>query len=144
MSFSYIHTTILLIDDNDDDRTFYADQLKLFSPDCVVLEAKSGQAGLDLYRSHRIDCIVTEFNLPDMHAMELLLHINPLDGLTRIALLFLARHASRGMAGLMKQYGAEAYFIKRLTSGESLADAIDYAVFRVGPRGKDQLQYSSF
>ena len=39
------NTTILLIDADDSDRTYYANQLKLSSPEAIILEAKDGQAG---------------------------------------------------------------------------------------------------
>jgi CheY-like chemotaxis protein len=57
-------TTILLVDSFDKDRTYYTDRLKNSLPDCAILEAKDGQTALDLYHSRRVDCIVTELQLP--------------------------------------------------------------------------------
>jgi hypothetical protein len=51
-------TTILLIRRECKDRTYYADRLKASIPDCDVLEIKSGQSGLELYKSRRVDCLV--------------------------------------------------------------------------------------
>jgi len=45
-------TTILLIDNNDKDRTYYADRIRIGLPDCHVLESKDGSSGLELYKSH--------------------------------------------------------------------------------------------
>src|SRR4029079_11896110 len=58
-------TTILLIDGNDHEHTYYADRLKCFIPDCVVLEAKDEKSALKVYKSRRVDCIVHEIFLPD-------------------------------------------------------------------------------
>src|SRR5262249_51464477 len=37
---------------------------------CTVLRGKDGQSGLDLHRSQKIDCIMTELYLPDMSGYE--------------------------------------------------------------------------
>jgi hypothetical protein len=48
-------TTILLIDDHDEIRTYYAHRLAVSIPDRMVLEAKDGRSGLALYYSKTID-----------------------------------------------------------------------------------------
>ena len=58
-------TTILLIDGNDHEHTYYADRLKCAISDCVVLEAKDGKSALKVYKSRRVDCILHEILLPD-------------------------------------------------------------------------------
>ena len=50
-------TTILIIDGNQTDREYYARRLRMFSPDYLIIEAKDGATGLDVYRSRRIDCV---------------------------------------------------------------------------------------
>ena len=64
-------TTILPIDHDDKDRTYYADRLKISIPNCIVLEAKDIRSGLEIYRSRRVDCIVTEIHPPDGSGFEL-------------------------------------------------------------------------
>jgi DNA-binding NarL/FixJ family response regulator len=126
-------TTILLIDDNENDRTYYATQLQHCSPDCVVLEAKNGQAGLDLCKSQKIDCIVAEYNLPDMNPLQLLFEVNPIEDVPAIALVILARYAVPAIANLVMRYGVNAFLIKRLTSGEDLTNVIQRAMAKVKP-----------
>ena len=134
MPFANSKATILLIDDNENDRTYYASQLQHSLPDCIVLEAKNGQAGLDLYKSQKIDCIVTEYNLPDMGPFQLLFEVNPVEDIPAIALIILARYAVPAFTRLVRQYGIHAFLIKRLTSGEELTNVIQNAVARVRPR----------
>ena len=62
--------------DPHSDRTYYANQLKLSSPEAIILEAKDGQAGLGLRKAQKVDCIVTDFTLPDMSSFELLSDVN--------------------------------------------------------------------
>src|SRR5262247_3129841 len=74
---SFPVTTILLIDDQDKDRTYYAERIRSGISDCMVLEARDGRSGLALYRSLKIDCIITEVYLPDRSGFELLLEVVP-------------------------------------------------------------------
>jgi CheY-like chemotaxis protein len=80
-------TSVLLIDGNDADRAFYAGELKACSPYQVV-EATDGQSGLDLYRSQRIDCVVTELALSDKSGFEILADFVPVSSKPQIAVLY--------------------------------------------------------
>ena len=133
-----IVTTILLIDDNDKDRTYYADRIKFLLPDCIVLEAKDGQSGLDLYQSRRIDCIVTELHLPDMSGFELLLDLNPRASQPAVAFIILARVAWKALADMAKTNGAQAFLVKRSTAGDELVPAIQKAIATVGLTRKER------
>jgi len=130
-------TTILLIDGNDHDRTHYADRLKFFIPDCVVLEANDGKSGLEVYKSRRVDCVVHEVFLPDMSGIQLLLTVVPLASRPPVAVVILTRASPRGLRDLVRSNGAQALLVKRLTSGENLAKVILKAIAVVGPIHKD-------
>jgi len=132
-------TTILLIDHDDKDRTYYADRLKISLPGSIVLEAKDIRSGLELYRSRRVDCIVTETYLPDGSGFRLLINIVPhASEPPPIAVIMLTRLSIRGLAQLAKTNGAHACFDKRLTTGDELADTIEKAIARVGATQKDR------
>jgi len=130
-------TTILLIDGNDHDRTYYADRLKFSIPDCVVLEAKSGKSGLEVYKSRRVDCIVHEVYLSDMSGFELLGTLVPLASQPPVAVIILTRTAVRGLRDLARSNGAQELSVKQLTSGEELAQIVLKAIAIVGPTQKD-------
>ena len=57
-------STILIIDNHDDDRQYWAQRLRSSLPDYVVLEASTGKAGLVICRSQRIECVISELTLP--------------------------------------------------------------------------------
>jgi DNA-binding NarL/FixJ family response regulator len=130
-------TTILLIDDSDKDRTYYAERLRIGIPDCTVLEARDGRSGLALYRSWRIDCIITELSLPDMSGFELLIEVVPQASQPAIAVVILTRVVSRSLCDLAMRRGAHASVVKRFTSGDELAQIIPKAIAWVGPHEKD-------
>jgi len=132
-------TTILLIDDNDKDRTYYAERIRIGIPDCIVLEARDGRYGLELYRSRRIDCIVTELALPDMSGFELLINVVPRVSKPAIAVIFLTRVVWKSVSYIAITNGAQAYLVKRFTSGDELTQIISKVIARVGPTQKDRL-----
>jgi DNA-binding NarL/FixJ family response regulator len=125
-------TTILLIDGYHKDRTYYVDRLKHFLPECVVLEADDGKSGLHLYKSRRIDCIVAEIQLPDMAGFELLFAVVPMMIPQKVAVIFLARAALPASVEFAGRHGAQAFLMKRLTSGDELAEAVLRAIAVVG------------
>jgi DNA-binding NarL/FixJ family response regulator len=130
-------TTILLIDGYDQDRTYYADHLKHALSDCVILEAKDGQTGLDLYHSRRVDCCVTELQLGDMSGFNLLVQLVPRASQPAVAIVMLTRSSIPALGDIAKSNGAQAFLVKRLTTGEDLASVIEKAIAVVGPRHKD-------
>jgi len=121
-------TTILLIDGNADDRTYYADRLKHALPDCDILEASDGHSGLDLLQWRHVDCIVIELTLTDMSAFEVLLRVVPVKQRQKVAFVMLSRVTLPSIADLARQYGAQSVLIKRFTSGDELALAIQKAI----------------
>ena len=131
-------SSILLIDNNDNDRLDSADRIRLGMPDCHVLEARDGKAGLELYKSHSVDCIVSELHLPDMSGFELLLQLVPRASEPEVAFIVLARAAWKTLADIAKSNGAQAYLVKHVTSGDELVFAIQKAMAAVGPMRKDR------
>jgi CheY-like chemotaxis protein len=131
-------TTILLIDSYATDRTYYAAQLKHALPDCVILEAADGQTGLDLYNARRIDCIVTELQLRDMSGFDVLVKLVPRASQPTVALVMLTRSSIPALGDLARNNGAQAFLVKRLTSGEELTAVIEKAMAVVEPTQKDR------
>lgn len=126
MSLAASATTILLIDDHDTDRTYYAEKIRTGIHDCRVLEAWDGQSGLDLYRSRRIDCIISELYLPDMSGYELLHEVVPRMGQPEIPIILLASIARMGLADMAKAHGAQALLWKH--TGNELIPVIRRAI----------------
>jgi DNA-binding NarL/FixJ family response regulator len=125
--------TVLLIDPSEDDRNYYAEGLRACSTDYLVLEASDGRTGLDLYRTHRIDCIILELVLPDVNAVKVLATVVP-----RVAVVALSRWNSKMLSEIALQYGAQACLIKSQTAGEVLDHVIQKAVSAMSPKPEIQ------
>jgi DNA-binding NarL/FixJ family response regulator len=130
-------TSVLLIDGSQNQRTYWADQLKRCSPHYQIIEADSGQSGLDLYRSRRIDCVVLEIELPDQSGFEVLMALVPRASKPSVAVIVLTQLTHRGLWELAKRNGAYVCFVKRHTTGEDLDRAIQRAMAFVGRLPKE-------
>lgn len=127
MDHSYT-TSVLLIDESKNQRTYWAEQLKRSSPDYVIVEASDGQSGLDLFQSRQIDCVVLELGLPDESGFQTLVKLVPIATRPQVAVIVLTQMSHRGISKLAKEYGAYACFVKRHITGEDLDKAIQHAV----------------
>ena len=130
-------TSVLLIDGTETDRKYFADQLKRRSPDYKILEATDGEAGLTLYRSQRIDCVVVERELPDQSGFKVLVELVPIASRPNVAVIILTSRLQRGLRELARQNGAYAYFVKQFMLEEDLDRAIQRAIAFVGRLPKE-------
>ncbi|TMQ27338.1 MAG: response regulator [Nitrospirae bacterium] len=130
-------TSILLIDGNDTDRRYFAYQLKGRSPEYEILEATDGEAGLALYRSRRIDCVVVALELPDQSGFKVLVELVPIASRPNVAVIVLTNHLERGLREIARQNGAYACFMKQFMSKEDLDRAIQRAIAFVGRLPKE-------
>jgi DNA-binding NarL/FixJ family response regulator len=129
--------SVLLIDGSQNQRAYWADQLRRCSPDYEIIEAADGQSGLNLYRSRPIDCVVLELSLPDQSGFETLLNLVPNASTPHVAVVVLTLMTHRGVWELAKENGAYACLAKNFTSGEDLDKAIQRAVAFVGQMPKE-------
>ena len=125
-------TRVLFIDGIAADRALYVSGLQYCSPDYQIIETADGRSGLEVYRSRRIDCVVLEFDLPDISGFEVLGHINPIVRRPNVAVVGLTRLANRGLWELAKRNGAYFCFYKPHTSSDDLDRAINRAIGFVG------------
>jgi CheY-like chemotaxis protein len=136
-------TSVLLIDGNDTDRKYFADQLKDRSPDYKILEATDGEEGLTLYRSRRIDCVVVALELPDQSGLKVLVDLVPMASRPNVAVVMLTNRLQRGLGEIARQNGAYACFVKQFMSGEDLDRAIQRAMAFVEQMPKEDRRYRS-
>ena len=129
--------SILLIDNNKDQRNYWADQLRRCSSDYEIIEASDAQSGLDLYRSRRIDCVVLELSLPNQSGFQTLIELVPRASRPQIPVIVLTRMIHPGVWRLAKENGAYACLVKEFTSGDDLDKAIQRGVAFVGQLPKE-------
>jgi DNA-binding NarL/FixJ family response regulator len=130
--------TLLLIDGNDKDRQYYAQRLKVTSPNCTIVEAASAEAGLDVFRSRPIDCVILELGLPDASGFEVLTRLVPVARHPEIPVVVLTQFTHEALLEVAKMNGAFGVLQKHTTSGDELAIAVHKALTTGQPADSSQ------
>jgi DNA-binding NarL/FixJ family response regulator len=119
---------ILLIDDHDKDRQYYAHRLKVSSPDRVIFEAPTGQAGLDLFKAYPIDCVILELALPDISGFVVLAKLIPIARRPQIPVVVLTEFSNQGLLEVAVTNGAFVSLPKITTYGDALDQVVHKAI----------------
>lgn len=102
-------TTILIVEDDNDLRTFVRDILK---NDYLVLEAEDGRQGLDLAKEHVPDIIMSDIMMPNMDGVEMLRALREDIATSHIPVILLTAKTNieSKLEGL--EHGADDYITK--------------------------------
>ena len=128
--------TVLLIDGDDQQRHHYVRHLEHSSQQYIVLEAKDGRSGLELYQEQPIDCVVLELALPDMSGFEVLARLVPLARHPEVAVVILTRLPAQFLEELALNNGAAAYLVKNRTAITVVKYVVLKAIATIAPRHK--------
>jgi CheY-like chemotaxis protein len=124
-------TTVLVIDDNDEDLRYWCEVLKNFSShNYTVLDAPSAEAGLELCRSQRIDCVVLDLDMPES-GLQVLFDLIPDPEHPEIAVIILSHLRLPNLLEMAKHNGAQTCLVKQDTSAQDLDHAIQKAIASV-------------
>jgi DNA-binding NarL/FixJ family response regulator len=134
--------SILLIDENPQDREYYAQRLQISSPDYDVVQAATGRSGLDLCSRQPFECVILEIDLPDMSGFEVLAKLVPRARHPEIAVIVLTRLPNQFLLELALKNGAQAAFCKTMTSGDILEKTVLKALSTVQKEKAQQKTYS--
>jgi CheY-like chemotaxis protein len=120
-------STILLIADDKKDRTFWSHALRNSAYQYSVLEADSGESGLDVCRHHTVDCVVLDLDMPES-GLFTLVQLIPDCERPRMPVVVLTKLMQVNLLELVKKYGAFACMVKHLCSTEDVARTIQQAI----------------
>ena len=132
--------TVLIVDDSLEDRETYRRYL-LQNPDChyTILEAGSGEEGLELCQRLKPDGILLDYLLPDLDGLEFLSELRLHNAIAPPAIM-LTGQGNEIVAVQAMKAGAQDYLIKGRMTPESLRLAVDGAIDKAQLRA--QLQQS--
>lgn len=120
-------TSILIIDDNQDDRVFYRRVLKsVFGEDVVFFEAASGESGIKEIQEKSPDCVLLDYSLPGRNGLEVLKRIR--SQAPYLPVIVLTGQGSEGTAVEIMKEGAQDYITKSDVKGEVLYRVITIAI----------------
>ncbi|RFP13873.1 MULTISPECIES: response regulator [unclassified Duganella] len=108
---------VLIVEDDAVDRmacrrAFAAAAVAAADAAFELLEADSGEQGLELARSERPDCILLDYHLPDLTGLEFLAHLNEDGAAQGIPVMMLTGADSAAVAAEAMRRGARDYLVK--------------------------------
>ena len=127
------HMTILIIDDNPIDRECYQRMLKKESDyQFNVLEAESGEDGLELIISGQPDCVLLDYAMPDMDGLEFMQELKQRSSeACYVPIIMLTGQGNERVAVNAMKIGVEDYLIKSKLTSLELLQAITVAVEKI-------------
>lgn len=123
---------ILIVDDSPEDREAYRRFLSAASPaEFLWIEKEYGEEGLEFCHAERPDCVLLDYNLPDLDGLEFLSSLNELVGMNQIAVVMLTGQGNEEVAVETMKLGAQDYLVKGSLSPAGLHHAINNAIQKV-------------
>jgi CheY-like chemotaxis protein len=119
--------TVLLIDDNPEDRAYWSASLKMHPIGFVVLDAACGESGFKLWQNGSVDCVVLDVEMPESGFFTLL-RLIPDPTQRHVPIVILTKLAQPSLINLMKSLGAYECLVKEYCSPERLANTIRQAI----------------
>jgi len=122
---------ILVIDDCAEDREFLRRLLaREGNRHHEVMQAESGEDGLDLCRAEEPDCVLLDYRLPDLSGLEVLAGLRGEDGYPRAPVVMLTGQGDEEVHEHAMQAGAQDYLVKDQITGKDLWSSIRHAIER--------------
>jgi DNA-binding response OmpR family regulator len=125
---------ILIVDDSRADRDLYRRLIARGSEaDYMFWETESGEEGLRLYRSEHPDCVVLDYQLPDLYGLEFLAELQAGQGEALVPVIMLTGQGNEMVAVQALRMGAQDYLVKN-RSDEGLRKAVHAVIRRAALR----------
>jgi CheY-like chemotaxis protein len=116
MSDSCKYTSLLLIDDDIDDRMIFGEVLKELAPDIIYHEAINGEDALTKLNNHLIpDLIFLDLNMPRVDGKQFLAEIQQLEHLKHIPVIIYTTSSHESDKKETRELGA-SYFLTKPNS----------------------------
>ena len=119
--------SLLLIDDDAVDRKAVARAVKALGSGYEMLEASSGRDGLDFATARTFDCVLTDYRLPDVDGLDLLVELRQRLGAT-VPIVMLTGSGNESVAVEAMKRGAQDYLPKAQLGPESLSRVVSNAI----------------
>ncbi|MCS7471523.1 response regulator [Stieleria sp. ICT_E10.1] len=132
---------ILIVDDSPEDREVYRRLLSQQAwNEYDVAEADCGEDGLEACRNHPPDCILLDYNLPDLDGLEFLTELHDAVPEHHLAVVMLTGQGNESIAVEAMKKGAQDYLVKGELTSDNLQRAVCNAVEKVSLQREVELQ----
>ncbi|PAY18363.1 hypothetical protein CKO51_16840 [Rhodopirellula sp. SM50] len=132
---------ILIVDDSPEDREVYRRLLGQQAwNEYEVAEADCGEDGLEACRDRPPDCILLDYNLPDLDGLEFLTELRESVPDHHLAVVMLTGQGNESIAVEAMKKGAQDYLVKGELTSDNLQRAVSNAVEKVSLQREVELQ----
>ena len=111
--------SLLIVEDEKDARDIVANMVSLEFPDCTIFTANNGVEGLELFKQHTPDIVITDVNLPVMDGVELAREIRAING--NATYIVLTAYTDQTVFDKFEDIGVCAYLLKPIDFTELFA-----------------------
>ena len=122
--------TVLLVDDDELDLSYWSDLVRNLGRNYTVLTARDSESAIRICQNQTVDCLLLDLDMPES-GFNALLAVVPDPKQPPIAVIILTRLVYATLREVVMNCGAQDWLIKRETSGEQLDAAIQRAVASV-------------
>ena len=118
---------LLIVDDDETDRHHYVRLLTQHAPGaCEIEQAADGIAGLAALCANRFDCVLLDYDLPDMSGLKFLVE-SSVEGEPPSAVVLITGHGNEAIAVEAMKHGAQDYLVKGQLDASRLWRAVSQA-----------------
>lgn len=111
--------SLLIVEDDKAAREIMARMVTLKFPDCTLYAADNGVQGIELFKEHAPDIVLTDINMPVMDGVELIRAIRSINA--EAACIVLTAYSDKIVFRKVKDIGVSAYLLKPLDFNELFA-----------------------
>ena len=124
--------TIFIVEDSPEDREVLRRYLSRDADsDYALIEVETGKEALAICQSQPPDCILLDYNLPDMNGLEFLAELTDNAGSVPFPVVMLTAVSHEAIAVQAMKSGAQDYLVKGTITTQNLHRAIQNAIERV-------------
>ena len=106
---------VLVVDDSAMMRKIVIKNLKDCGFDVVVTEANDGLEGLEKFKAGAFDCVLSDWNMPNMDGLTMVKEIRKLDPAKKVAVIMITTEGSADKVKDAVLAGANNYLAKPFT-----------------------------
>jgi signal transduction histidine kinase len=123
---------VLIVDDSPEDRELYR---RFLGSDpghrYELIETETGEEGVAACRTHRPDCVLLDYRLPDLDGLTFLTDLNCIVDGVGVPVIVLTGQGSESVAVEAMKNGAQDYLLKSTMTPASLLRAVENAIQKV-------------